>query len=181
MIAARRGVLLTSLVALAVTAVSAGSTVRSATLTVYAIPTTVQFMNHADDRLRGMTTNPFAAAANAQVIAAGANEKKGGPFPGDDVLYSFQLYTKPTHGKRLGSAIFTCYYNFGKHALCDTYFDLGDGLILGSGSLALGHPRFVLSVTGGTRTYLGVGGQVTSIPAPQNAQRYDLQLIGLRK
>jgi hypothetical protein len=150
-------------------------------LTLYAVPTTVQFMNHADDRLRGMTTNPFASAAQGQVIASGANEKKAGPFPGDDVLYSFDLYTKPARGKRLGSAIFTCYYDFGKHAVCDSYFDLDGGLILGSGSVALGNPRFVLSVTGGTRTYLGALGQVTSVPAPKNTQRYDLQLIGLRK
>lgn len=180
-----RSGLVAILAALAVTAPSAGNRARSATpkenLTVYAVPTTVQFMNHADDRLRGMTTNPFASAANGQVIASGANEKKAGPFPGDDVLYSFQLYTKPTQGKRLGSAIFTCYYNFGKQAICDTYFDLDGGLILGSGSVVLGNPRFVLSITGGTRTYLGALGQVTSLPAPKEAQRYDLQLIGLGK
>ena len=29
-------------------------------LTVYAVPATVQFMNHADDRLRGMSANPFS-------------------------------------------------------------------------------------------------------------------------
>ena len=128
-----------------------------------------------------MTTNPFAAAAQGQVIISGANEKKAGPFPGDDVLYSFQLYAKPTRGKHVGSAIFTCYFNFNKHATCDTYFELDGGLILGSGPVALGNPRFMLSVTGGTGTYLGALGQMTSAPAPKNTQRYDLQLIGLRK
>jgi hypothetical protein len=185
MIRATRPRLLTTVVAVLVTASIVSGTARAATppekLTVYAVPTTVQFMNHADDRLRGMTTNPFAAAAQAQVIISGANEKKAGPFPGDDVLYSFQLYTTPTHGKHLGSAIFTCYFNFNKHATCDSYFNLDGGLILASGPIVLGNPRFMLSITGGTQTYLGVLGQMTSSPAPKNTQRYDLQLIGLPK
>jgi hypothetical protein len=149
-------------------------------LTVYAVPTTVQFMNHADDRLRGMATNPFNQA-KAIVITAGSNEKQGGPFPGDDVLYSFRLYTSPEQKKEVGAAVFTCYDDFLKHAVCQAYFDLNAGVVLASGSVAFNNPHFILSVTGGTRTFLGALGQVNSVPARKNAQRFDLALIGLQK
>ena len=51
--------------AFAVSAAS-GATQASQRLTVYAVPTTVQFMNHADDRLRGMSTN-FSAGSSVAV------------------------------------------------------------------------------------------------------------------
>jgi hypothetical protein len=149
-------------------------------LTVYAIPTTVQFMNHADDRLRGMSTNPFNQA-KAIVITAGSNEKADGPFPGDDILYSFRLYTSPAQKQQVGAAVFTCYDDFLKHAICNAYFDLDAGVVLASGSVAFNNPHFTLGVTGGTRTYLGALGQVNSVPARKNAQRFDLALIGLQK
>ena len=38
---------------------ASGSARATRTFTVYAVPATVQFMNHADDRLRGMSSNPF--------------------------------------------------------------------------------------------------------------------------
>jgi hypothetical protein len=150
-----------------------------ARLTIFAVPASVQFMNHADDRLRGMSTNPFNVATSL-VIVSGGVEKKGGPFPGDDVLYSFRLYSSPRQQKRLGSAIFTCYYNFSKQAICNSYFELDGGLIVASGSAAFNSTRFTLSITGGTQTYLGALGQVTSRLAPNNTQRFDLQVEGLR-
>ena len=96
-------------------------------LTIFAVPATVQFLNHADDRLRGMSTNPFNVAKSL-VIVSGGVEKGNGPFPGDDVLYNFRLYSSPAQKRRLGSAIFTCYYNFSKDAICNSYFDLNHGL-----------------------------------------------------
>ena len=56
--------------------------------TLYAVATTAQFMNHADDRLRGMSTNPFNVTAKGIVIVAKGKEKGNGPFPGDNILYS---------------------------------------------------------------------------------------------
>src|SRR3954451_1477124 len=74
-------------------------------LTVYAVATTAQFMNHADDRLRGMSANPFNVNTRALVITAKGQEKGNGPFPGDDILYSFKLYSDPKLEKRAGSAM----------------------------------------------------------------------------
>ena len=110
---------------------------------MYAVATTAQFMNHADDRLRGMSTNPFNVNTRALVIITKGQEKGNGPFPGDDILYSFKLYSDPKLPNANGSAMFTCYYNFVKRATCDSYFELDGGLVLASGqscSTARGSP-----------------------------------------
>ena len=109
--------------ALPITAAS-GASRASQKLTVYAVPATVQFMNHADDRLRGMSTNPFNLKAEAVIIDAKGKEKGNGPFPGDDILYAFKLFADAKRTKPIGTAMFTCYYGFGKRATCESYFDL---------------------------------------------------------
>jgi len=150
-------------------------------LTVYAVPATVQFMNHADDRLRGMSTNPFKLKQEAVILGKNGNEKGNGPFPGDDILYGFKLFANPNKTTPMGAAMFTCYYLFVKRATCDSYFDLGQGLLLASGQVKFGGIRFTLGVIGGTRAYLGTLGQVSSRPAAENIQRFDLSVTGLRK
>ncbi len=84
--------------------------------TVYAVATTAQFMNHADDRIRGMSANPFIPNEQALVIVSNGKEKQKGPFPGDDILYTFKLYPTANLTKSNGSAFFTCYYAFAKRA-----------------------------------------------------------------
>jgi len=165
---------------LPVTAAS-GASQASQKLTVYAVPATVQFMNHADDRLRGMSTNPFNLKAEAVIIDAGGKEKGNGPFPGDDVLYAFKLYSDAKRSKPVGTAMFTCYYEFKKRATCDSYFDLANGLVLASGQVPFGATHFTLAVTGGTKAYFGALGQVDSVPAAGNAQRFDLRVTGTQK
>ena len=162
-------------VALPVIAAS-GASQASRKFTVYAVPTTVQFMNHADDRLRGMSTNPFKLKAQAAILNANGKEKGNGPFPGDDILYSFKLFGDAAGTQPMGSAIFTCYYGFDKRATCDSYFDLAKGLLLASGQVPFGQTHFTLGVTGGTHAYLGALGQLSSAPAAKNAQRFDLQV-----
>jgi hypothetical protein len=147
-------------------------------LTVYAVPSTVQFMNHADDRLRGMSANPFSLKAQAVIFNANGKEKGNGPFPGDDILYGFKLFADVNRTQPTGTAIFTCYYGYGKQATCDSYFDLDKGLLLASGQVQFGKTHFTLGVTGGTHTYLGALGQLTAVPAARNAQRFDLQVTG---
>ncbi len=174
------------IVAAAVLVVAAvGGAARAGTnkaiLNVYAVPATVQFMNHADDRLRGMSTNPFNVSEAKVIDVTNGKEKGNGPFPGDDVLYTFHLYADPARRQEIGSAIFTCYYNFIKHAICDAYFDLGRDIVLASGSVAFNSPRFTLSVTGGTRAYLGALGQVDATPSVKSTQRFSIHLIDLRK
>jgi hypothetical protein len=147
---------------------------------VYAFPATVQFMNHADDRLRGMSTNPFNIKAETVILGKNGKEKGNGPFPGDDILYGFKLFADTKRTKPIGSAMFTCYYEFKKRATCDSYFDLTKGLLLASGQVAFGQSRFTLGITGGTQTYLGALGQVTSVPVGK-AQRFDLQVLAKPK
>jgi hypothetical protein len=166
--------------ALPVSAAS-GASRTAQKFTVFAVPATVQFMNHADDRLRGMSTNPFNFKAETVILGKNGKEKGNGPFPGDDILYAFKLFTDTKRTKPAGTAMLTCYYGFKKLATCDSYFDLGKGLVLASGQVPFGGTHFTLAVTGGTRTYLGALGQVDSVPAAGNAQRFDLQVTGLQK
>jgi hypothetical protein len=163
--------------ALLATAAS-GASRASQKLTVYAVPTTAQFMNHADDRLRGMSTNPFNLKAEAVILDANGKEKGHGPFPGDDILYGFKLFADAKRAKPIGTAMFTCYYGFKKRATCDSYFDLAKGLLLASGQVPFRATHFTLGVTGGTHAYLGALGQLDSMPAVGNAQRFDLQVTG---
>jgi hypothetical protein len=153
-----------------------GSTPPTQKLTVYAVPATVQFMNHADDRLRGMSANPFDLKAQSVIFNDNGKEKGNGPFPGDDILYAFKLFGDVRRTQPIGSAIFTCYYGFGKRATCDSYFDLAKGLLLASGQVPFGKTHFTLGVTGGTHAYLGALGQLNAVPAAKNAQRFDLQV-----
>jgi hypothetical protein len=153
-----------------------GSTRATQKLTVYAVPATVQFMNHADDRLRGMSSNPFNLKAQALIFNDNGKEKGNGPFPGDDILYAFKLFADANRTQPTGTAIFTCYYGFGKRATCDSYFDLDKGLVLASGQVPFGKTHFTLAVTGGTHAYLGALGQLNAVPSAKNAQRFDLQV-----
>ncbi len=166
--------------ALPVTVASGGSR-ASQKLTIYAVPTTVQFMNHADDRLRGMSTNPFNLKAEAAIFGKNGKEKGNGPFPGDDILYGFKLFADAKRTKPTGTAMFTCYYEFNKRATCDSYFDLAKGVVLASGQVPFGKTHFTLAITGGTNAYFGALGQVKSVPAAGNAQRFDLQVTGEAK
>ena len=119
-------------------AAASGASRATQKLTVYAVPATVQFMNHADDRLRGMSTNPFNLKAQAVIFNDNGKEKGNGPFPGDDILYAFKLFADAKRTKPTGTAMFTCYYGFGKRATCDSYFDLAKGLLLASGQVPFG-------------------------------------------
>jgi hypothetical protein len=161
--------------------VASGASRASQTFTVYAVPATVQFMNHADDRLRGMSTNPFNLKQGAVIIGANGKEKGNGPFPGDDILYAFKLYGDAKRTRPIGTAMFTCYYGFAKRATCESYFDLAKGLVLASGQVPFRAKRFTLAVTGGTRAYFGALGQLDSRPSTGNAQRFDLNVTGLPK
>ena len=162
-------------------AAASGASRASQKLTVYAVPTTVQFMNHADDRLRGMATNPFNLKSETKILNANGKEKGIGPFPGDDILYAFKLFADAKRTKPIGTAMFTCYYEFAKRATCDSYFDLARGLVLASGQVLFGATHFTLGVTGGTHAYFGALGQVDSAPAAGVAQRFDLQVTGKPK
>jgi hypothetical protein len=179
---ARRLLAATVVLAAALPAIPAsGASQASQKLTVFAVPATVQFMNHADDRLRGMSTNPFKLKQEAVILGQGGKEKGNGPFPGDDILYGFKLFGDAKRSRPVGTAMFTCYYEFVKRATCDAYFDLTKGLVLASGRVKFGGTHFTLGITGGTHAYFGALGQANSRPAAGNAQRFDLNVTGLGK
>jgi hypothetical protein len=147
---------------------------------IYAKPSTVEFMNHADDRVRGMAANPFAANAQALVLVTKGTEKGNGPFPGDDILYTFKLYPDAKLSKSDGTATFTCYYTFAKRATCEAYFKLNGGLLLASGQIQFGSSHFTLSASGGTEAYLGQRGAVTGVTgsgSPTAVQELQVDLV----
>lgn len=150
---------------------------------VYAVPSTAQFMNHADDRVRGMSINPFNVDLKKLqvVLATNGKEKGNGPFPGDDVLYTFKLYRDSSLKVGAGSAMFTCYYGYGKRATCDSYFDLSDGLVLASGQVVFNSKQFTLGVSGGTSKYLGTSGELKASPAARSDLQINLILLDITR
>jgi hypothetical protein len=143
-------------------------------LTIHSLAKTAQFINHADDRLRGMGTNPFNVKSQNLVIVVDGTEKEKGPFPGDDVLYTYDLFSGAA-AKPDGSALFTCYYTFAKRATCHAYFKLGTDSVLASGAVPFDSNRFVLSIEGGTGKYRGARGQVNAMPG-KSGKRLDFKL-----
>lgn len=152
---------------------------RTTRLVVYALPKTAEFINHADDRIRGMSVNPFTPDEQALVILSGGKEKGNGPFPGDDVLYTYALYTGNDLKSQAGLAMYTCYYGFLKRATCDAYYQLSGGLLLGEGEIVFNSRRYDLAVTGGSGAYLAEGGSVSAAPAA-GLVRLDFVLEGPR-
>jgi hypothetical protein len=142
----------------------AGPTSHQKRLVIYAVPKTAEFIDHADDRIRGMSANPFTPDKQAliKLKLIGASEAKDGPFPGDDVLYGYQLYATPRLKTRIGSAMYTCYYGFDKKATCSAYYQLEDGIVLGSGQISFKTAGYTLTVTGGTNGYLAATGEIVA-------------------
>ena len=97
--------------------------------------------------------------------------KGKGPQAGDNALYSFKLYSDSAFKKRVGSAVYSCIITFAHRALCEADFQLNSGAMFASGSANFDSTQFTLAVSGGTGSYLGARGQVSSAPAVSNAHR----------
>jgi hypothetical protein len=168
-------VILVALVA-ARAASAAGGTNQKA-LTIYSQATLAQFINHQDDRQRALKNSPFTGDTGKfnTTSTAGA-----GPFPGDDTLYSFNLFSNQSLKNQIGSAVYTCHYNFLKHALCTVYYTLGKGTLLAAGPVDFTATSFTLALTGGTKTYIGANGQVVMTPVAnaKNVQKLAFVLLG---
>lgn len=168
-----------ALFAAGVTVSSAEAATSQKTLTLYAVASKYQFIDHADDRARGLVKNPFNADIKQLDPKAREYEKGKGPYPGDDALFTFKLYSDASLKKRVGSAVYECVYNFNKHAMCNADFDLSNGSSLfAAGPIDFNSPDFALAVTGGTGKYLGAHGQVSDGSKVQaaNTHRVDFQL-----
>ena len=176
----RRAALLAAFALVALTmcvsAAGAGATAHR-TLTIYSVATGLQYINTADDRARGRLNNPLDSTANK--LAPKSSGSRNGPFAGDVAVYALKLYTHANLKQSAGSAVYTCYFNYDRHALCQAYYHLKTaGTLVASGPINFNTSKFTIVVSGGTKTYLGVRGAVDVTPAPRNAQKIDFELIG---
>jgi hypothetical protein len=156
----------------------AWATTHGRSFVLYAKPTRAQFINHADDRERGLRLNPF----NADILPPPpqANTGKKGGRAGDNALFSFKLYSDPNLTRLVGTAIYSCTFNFAHEAICEADFDLSNGTMIAMGPAQLDSTftRIVLPVTGGTGRYAGAHGQLTSTPSfSGNLQIIHFQLV----
>jgi hypothetical protein len=178
----RRAAFLVSVLGLSVVSVSvagAGAT-ESRELTVYSVATGLQYINTADDRARGKVNHPLDPAATKLWPKSSGSGR--GPFAGDVAIYSVKLYGNRSLKRAAGSGVYTCYFNYDRHALCRAYYKLkAGGTIVASGPIDFNASTFTIVVTGGTTKYLGVRGQADVAPAARaarNAQKIDFRLIG---
>ena len=144
-------------------------------VTVYSVASGLQYINTADDRARGRVNNPLDGPTNKLwPKTAGRN----GPFAGDVALYALKLFRDPALKRRTGSAVFTCYFNYDQHALCQAYYKLEDGsTLVASGPIDFKTTGFTIVLTGGTKRFLGVRGEVKATAAPRHAQKVQFELI----
>jgi hypothetical protein len=146
-------------------------------LTVYSVATGLQYINTADDRARGHVNNPFDRSTSK--LAPNGSGGGDGPFAGDVAVYSVNLYSNLTLKRHAGSGVYTCYFNYDQFALCQAYYKLtaGDTLVA-SGPIDFKKSGFTIALTGGTKTYLGVRGEVNvAVAKVKKAQRVDFELI----
>jgi hypothetical protein len=159
------------LLAFAVLAIATGpavATTRSHQLVIYSVAEQQQYINNSDARRAGAGPNPFG---NYNDVAPSTKNAKG-PFPGDEALFSFNLYTTAGLSKRTGTAIFTCQYNFKSNAFCDASYKLtGRGSLTASGSFNFNATSFTLAVTGGDGAFAGRSGYVQVAPTARQSQR----------
>jgi len=166
-----------ALLALSVTPNWAGASTNVRQLTVYARATQFQYVSHADDRIRGDQTNPFSLDAPLPPPQKGDGSA---PAPGDNALFTFKLYSDRKLKKSVGSAAYSCTFNFAKQALCEADFALNDGTMIADGPAAFNTAQFTLAVVSGTGHYLSVRGQVTSASeVAQNVYRLEFLLTSL--
>ncbi len=146
---------------------SKAAVVGTKKLVIYSVPTAEQFMNHQDDRARGLGNNPFGNFQDAQTPT---KEAGTGPFAGDRAIFTFALYTDASLKKSVGSAIYICQYSFNKYALCETAYVLSGGTLVGDGSFNFNATTFAVAVTGGTGRFRSMTGDVEATPAKKHAQ-----------
>jgi hypothetical protein len=167
-----------ALTALLVTVAASASPARVAathakTLTLYATAEQEQYVNNSDSLQRGEGNNPFGNYKDLEPLA---NKNANGPFPGDEALFSFNLYTGPSLQKRAGTALFTCQYNFNKNAFCDASFQLASGgTLIASGAFNFTASKFSLAVTGGYGTYANTRGALLDVPSVNHSQKLSFQ------
>jgi hypothetical protein len=140
---------------------------------LYSVAEREQFINNADDAARGAENNPSGISGDIPSLRAPANRS---PTPGDEVLFSFNVYSSANLKTRSGTAIFTCQYNFDTDALCDVAFKLNGGILIAEGAFNFNAMRFTLVITGGYGRYNDAVGAVEETPNPNHAQELSFRL-----
>jgi hypothetical protein len=146
-------------------------------VTVYSVPSGLQYINSTDDSARGHVNNPLDSTANR--LAPKSSGGGDGPFAGDIAVYSVELYSKPAMKGHAGTGVYTCYFNYDQHALCQAYYKFKTGgTLVASGPVDFKSSGFTIVITGGTNSYLGARGQVdVGVARNKNGQRVDFELI----
>jgi hypothetical protein len=137
-------------------------------VTLYARPARVQYVDHSDDRARGNASNPFNA--DVKVPPKPTRKDAEGSRPGDNALWQLTLYRDRSLRSKVGTAVYSCTFNFDHQAICDGTFQLSGGTMSASGPVDFDAPSFTIAVVGGTGTYLGARGQVTSVTGKRSEQ-----------
>jgi hypothetical protein len=145
---------------------------RPQTLVRYSNVVRETFVNNDDDEARGKVNNPFGARIrNGVATTAG-----GGPFPGDQALFGFDVFSDAKLRTRAGSGVYNCQYSFAKSALCQATIELDAGTISVAGVIDFGASTWTMVVTGGTGKYSGRSGAVEATPDGRHAQRLTFRL-----
>jgi hypothetical protein len=170
--------MLTSITSLALFAADASATTaaaksRQGALTLYSVATAEQFINNEDDRARGKGNSPFG---NYKDTSAVAKQAGNGPFAGDESLFTFNVYTSSDLKTKIGTASFTCQYNFNKNAFCESVYTLKHGTLYGAGAFNFNASAFSIAITAGTGTYNGKTGQMAATPGPNHSQQLVFRL-----
>jgi hypothetical protein len=147
-------------------------------LTLYSVATGLQYINSADDSARGKVNNPLGSSANA-LEPKGSAGNGNGPFAGDIAIYSVNLFSDSTLKRHAGTGVYTCYFNYDQHALCQAYYQpKAGGTLVASGPVDFKTSGFTIVITGGTNTFLGARGEVNVGPSEKKStQKVDFELI----
>jgi hypothetical protein len=145
-------------------------------ITVYSIPTHEAFVANADDEIRGDVSNPFGTHISRKASGLANLDEKQGPYPGDEALFSFNVFKTGSLQTSVGSAVFTCQYYFDKNAFCDVSFQMNGGTLMGAGAFSFNATKFAVAITGGYGKYSGATGDVQASASGKIAQRLDFTL-----
>jgi hypothetical protein len=160
------------LAGLAVVSVSTASPTNGRSASLYSVATEEQYVNNADDRARGIGDNPFGNYKDT----TSTSKNLHGPFPGDEAIFGFDVYSGPSLSKRVGSGLLVCQYNFAKNAVCDASYQLTNGSLIGMAALNFSAGTFTVAITGGTGAYANATGDLEASPGPRHSQHLVLEL-----
>jgi uncharacterized membrane protein len=159
---------------------AATSAAQAQKFTVYAVAKQVQYVDYSDGITRAKYQNPFNVDSKAFTPVT---KGKTSTLPGNSVFFSFDLYQDSSLKKSIGTATYTCTFNFDSAATCDGYYDVGGSTMFASGPVDFTTLHSTLAVTGGTGKFAGLNGEVISTgpgskPAAKNESRLDFDLLG---